>query len=81
MRFSYSYPTANSLRVDFESCFAYEGMKQLGAIGQYQCGVFERIYGWYEGLGIKHNSSPQVDGCMMHTHNRCFREITFTFDK
>jgi hypothetical protein len=81
MRLSYSYPTQNTLRVDFENCFAYEGMKQLGAIEQYQCGIFERICGWYEGLGIEYSVSPQVDGCMMHTDDRCFREITFTFDK
>ena len=47
MRFSYSYPSRNILRGDFENCFAYDGIKQLGAIEQYQCGIFERIYGWY----------------------------------
>ena len=81
MRFSYSYPAKNTLRGSFETCFAYEGITQLGAIEQYQCGIFERIYGWYDGMGIRYSVSPQVEGCMMHTHGRCFREFTFGFSK
>jgi hypothetical protein len=81
MKSSFSLPSRNVLRGDFERCFAYEGIKQIGAIEQYQCGIFERIYGWFDGLGMKYSVSPQVNGCMMHTDGRCFREITFTFEK
>jgi len=81
MKFSFNYPAENVLRGDFESCFAYEGIKQIGAIEQYQCGIFERIYGWFDGMGITYNVSPQVEGCMMHTDGKCFREFTFTFDR
>jgi hypothetical protein len=81
MKFSYSYPEKNVLRGGFERCFAYEGIKQIGAIEQYQCGIFERIYGWFDGMGIKYSVSPQVEGCMMHTDGKCFREFTFAFDK
>jgi len=81
MRFNYSYPSKNILRGDFENCFAYEGIKQLGAIEEYQCGIFERIYGWFDGMGIKYSVSPQVEVCMMHTDGKCFREFTFNFDK
>ena len=81
MKFSYSYPEKNVLRGDFERCFAYEGIKQIGAIERYQCGIFERIYGWFDGMGIKYSVSPQVEGCMMHTDGKCFREFTLNFDK
>ena len=81
MKFSYSYPAKNVLRGGFESCFAYEGIKQIGAIEQYQCGIFERIYGWFDGIGMKYSVSPQVEGCMMHSEGRCFREIMFSVDK
>ncbi len=81
MKSSLSLPAKNILRGDFERCFAYEGIKGIGAIEQYQCGIFERIYGWFDGLGMKYNVSPQVKGCMMHTDGKCFREITFAFDK
>ncbi|HJX69456.1 MAG TPA: DUF6125 family protein [Dehalococcoidia bacterium] len=81
MKSSFSLPAKNILRGDFERCFAYEGIKGIGAIEQYQCGIFERIYGWFDGLGMKYSVSPQVKGCMMHTDGKCFREITFAFDK
>lgn len=81
MKFTFSLPSKNLLRGDFERCFAYEGIKRIGAIEQYKCGIFERIYGWFDGLGMKYGVSPEVQGCMMHTDGKCFREITFTFDK
>jgi hypothetical protein len=81
MKASFRLPARNVLRGDFENCFAYEGIKQLGAIEQYQCGIFERIYGWFDGMGIKYSVSPQVEGCMMHTDGKCFREFTFNFDE
>jgi hypothetical protein len=81
MKFSYSYPARNTLRGDFENCFAYEGIRQLGAIEQYQCGILERIYGWFDGMGIRYSVSPHVEGCMMHTDGNCFREFTFNFDE
>ncbi len=81
MKSSFSLPAKNVLRGDFEKCFAYEGIKQIGIIEQYQCGIFERIYGWLDGIGIKYDVSPQVEGCMMHTDGKCFREITLSFDE
>jgi hypothetical protein len=81
MKSGFSVPVRNILRGDFERCFAYEGIKRIGAIEGYQCGIFERIYGWFDGMGLKYSVFPQVEGCMMHTDGRCFREITFTFDR
>jgi len=81
MKFSYSYPSPNVLRGEMERCFAYEGIKQIGAIEKYECGIFERIYGWLDGMGVKYSVSPQVTGCMMHTDGKCYRDITISFNK
>jgi hypothetical protein len=81
MDFTYGFPSENILHGDWENCFAYKGVKRLGVIDQYQCGILERIYGWFDGLGIKYSASPRVDGCMMHTDGKCFRNISFTFNK
>ncbi len=81
MKFSCSYPSANVLLGEMERCFAYEGIKQIGAIEKYECGIFERIYGWLDGLGVKYTVSPEVTGCMMHTDGKCYRDITVSFDK
>jgi hypothetical protein len=80
MKSSYGFPSENVLHGEMENCFAYDGIKQMGVIEQYQCGIFERIYAWFDGLGIKYSVSPQVEGCMMHTDGKCFRDIGFTFD-
>lgn len=45
----------------------------------YQCRIFERMEGWAEGLGLKYSVTPQLQGCMMHTEGRCFREFHFEF--
>jgi len=81
MKVHFSLPSQNVLRGDFERCFAYEGIKRIGVIEQYQCGIFERIYGWFDGMGMKHSVFPEVEGCMMHTDGKCFREIAFSFDR
>jgi hypothetical protein len=81
MKASFSLPSRNALRGDFERCFAYEGMKRMGVIERYQCGIFERIYGWFDGIGLEYSVSPEVEGCMMHSDGRCFREITFRVDE
>ncbi|MCJ7515220.1 MAG: DUF6125 family protein [Dehalococcoidia bacterium] len=81
MKFSHSYPSPNILRGEMERCFAYEGIKQIGAIDKYQCGIFERIYGWFDGLGLKYEVIPLMDGCMMHTEGKCCRDISFSFSE
>jgi hypothetical protein len=81
MKASFNLPSRNVLRGDFERCFAYEGMKRMGVIERYRCGIFERIYGWFDGIGLEYSVSPQVEGCMMHSDGRCFREIKFSVDQ
>jgi hypothetical protein len=81
IKISHSFPSPNILHNEMERCFAYEGIKQLGVIDKYQCGIFDRIYGWFDGLGLKYSVSPLVEGCMMHTDGKCYRDITFSFDK
>jgi Family of unknown function (DUF6125) len=81
MDFTYGFPSPNILRGDWRGCFAYDGIKRLGIIDQYQCGILERIYGWLDGMGVKYSVSPEVTGCMMHTDGKCYRDITFNLDK
>lgn len=79
MAFTWRISAENTLRWDMQRCFAYEGVRKLGVADQYQCGIFERMEGWAEGLGLEHTVTPQVQGCMMHTDGKCFRELRFRF--
>ncbi len=81
MKYTYSTPAHNRIRVEWESCFAYEGMKALGVADRYECGVMLRINIWLDTLGIRYEVTPRVTGCMMHTDGKCFRDYRFFFNK
>ncbi|OGP91547.1 MAG: hypothetical protein A2031_09195, partial [Deltaproteobacteria bacterium RBG_19FT_COMBO_43_11] len=48
MKCKYSMPAHNLIRGEWESCFAYEGIKALGVIDRYECGIMLRIETWLE---------------------------------
>jgi len=81
MQFAYSMPAKNKMHGEWEgSCFAYEGVKALGVIDRYECGIMLRIETWLDTLGIKYEVEPKVTGCMMHTDGKCLRDYKFFFD-
>lgn len=81
MKFSISFPGQNIMRWEWEpeSCFAYQGVKRLGVIDQYQCAIFLRPETWFDELGLTFEVSPVQDGCMMHIQGKCFRDYKFEF--
>jgi hypothetical protein len=81
MNYGYSLPAHNKMHGEWESCFAYEGIKALGVIDRYECGIMLRIDTWLDTLGIKYEVEPKVTGCMMHTDGKCYRDYKFFFDK
>jgi hypothetical protein len=81
MKYNFSFPGINLIRSEWESCFAYEGIKGLGVIDRYECGIMLRIETWFDTLGIKYEVEPKVTGCMMHTDGQCFRNYKFFFEK
>ena len=42
-------------------------------------GIFDRLEGWLESLGIEYKATPEIDGCFMHRRGRCVREYRFAF--
>lgn len=79
MKFALTYPEANLMRWETEQCFAHDGVSKLGMIEGYECGIFDRIEGWLETLGIEYSVTPQIDGCFLHRLGRCVREYRFGF--
>lgn len=80
MKGSIDFPSENVLRLTWQQCFAYDGINRMGIIDQYLCGIFDRIEGWFNGLGLKFEVSPKVDGCMMYTEGKCYRDYKIFFD-
>lgn len=81
MRFSHDFSTFNELNCEMLECFAYNGIKRIGVIDIYECGIFERIEGWFESLGIPYDVEPKIKGCMMHEQGICMRKFKFYFKK
>ena len=76
-RFRFRASSKDLLHWEWESgeCFAYKGMKQIGIIDGYRCGVMYRIECWLEALGIKYSIDPKIDKCMMHEKGACLGDI------
>jgi hypothetical protein len=80
MNFNFHFPARNLMRFDMgEHCFALDGMRRLGVEKEYECGVFNRVEGWFEALGLKYKVTPQVLKCMMLSEGKCYREYRFDF--
>jgi len=78
MGFRYSFPSEHVLHWEMKKCFAHEGMKRLGVIERYECGVVYRVACWFDSLGIKYNLTPRVDHCIMHSSGSCSGDFTFS---
>lgn len=73
MNVTMSFPSENVLGWEFKpkNCFAYKGMKNIGVIEGYECGVIYRIECWIESLGIKYDVNPRIKKCLMVDGETC----------
>jgi len=53
--------------------------RRIGAVDVYECGIFGRVQGWVEGMGVEYTVGPKEEGCMMHKKGACFREFEIPF--
>ncbi|MCP3936745.1 MAG: hypothetical protein GY708_15385 [Actinomycetia bacterium] len=72
-------PDNNSVQFEISKCFAYEGVAGLGVAAEYECGIYERIYGWLDALGLEYQATPTGPLCSMHHTGSCVRMIEITF--
>ncbi|MFX1398179.1 MAG: DUF6125 family protein [Promethearchaeota archaeon] len=79
MKTSYAILDESRLRIDLSKCWTFEGIKQMGIIDEYECGVFDRFEGWFESLGLHYRVEPLVKGCMMPEQGKCYRNYKFSF--
>lgn len=79
MDFSVAFPSEDEMTWDAPGCFAYDGVSRLGVLEGYQCGIFERLEGWLDALGVEYQASPPVDGCLRRDGGSCRRRYRFGF--
>jgi len=81
MNASMSFPRKNVLHWAFEpnKCFAFKGIKRMGAIDQYECGVIYRLACWFDSLSLQYCVTPSVERCLMLASNTCSGDFEFIF--
>jgi len=60
-------------------CFAHDGVAGLGLLEQYRCGIYERVYGWLDALGVTYETLPATSGCLRAGGDACRRTFAFEF--
>ena len=60
-----------------KTCFAHDGVQRLGIIDKYECGIFERLHGWFDELDVEYKFDPTSSGCLMYENGHCSRTYSF----
>ncbi len=81
MDFKYSFPREDTLHWEMRRCFAFDGMKKLGVIDEYECGLLHRVRCWAEACGAECEIIPPLENCMMQTKGACAGEMRFAFSE
>jgi hypothetical protein len=81
MNATMSFPRENVLHWAFEpkNCFAFKGIKRIGVIDRYECGVIYRLACWFDSLGVKYCMTPPVERCLMLAGDACSGDFEFIF--
>ncbi len=61
--------------VEVTRCFAAENISRAGLAADYECGIFDRIEGWHEGLGLPLAESVPGTRCMLANGLPCRRTL------
>ena len=56
----------------------YDQVTRAGVAEHYECGIFERVAGWLDGLGLAHELSPPLGKCLKAQGRDCAYTITLS---
>jgi hypothetical protein len=65
-------------RMNLKRCFAHENIVRAGIKDEYECGIFARLQGWIDALGLEHELTPPLGKCMKVLGKECRYTITIT---
>lgn len=79
MSYEIEYPEQNIQRWRITDCFAHRGMQQAGLLPDYECGIFERIFGWFDAMRLTYDVEPDLSRCLRYRGKQCEVTIRFHF--
>ena len=69
----------NAILFKTRTCFAHEGMTEAGLIDEYECGIFERIKGWFDAMEVDYTLRPDLSRCLKYRGQKCHVTVDFHF--
>jgi len=66
----------NAFRVDVQRCFAHDNAARAGISDTFECGIFARLTGWLDALGLAYETSPPLGKCLKARGRECGYTIT-----
>ena len=79
MSFKIDYPDENVQRFTVLDCFAHRGMEKAGLLPEYECGIFERIFGWLDAMNLTYTATPDLSRCLKYKGEECIVTLQFDF--
>ena len=70
---------SNAFQVHVQRCFANENAVRAGVSDHYECGIFARITGWADALGLGYEMSPSLGKCLKAAGDECLYRFTLRF--
>jgi len=67
----------NAFRIHVGRCFAHDNAARAGVAGGLACGIFARVTGWLEALGLAYDIQPCLDACLMARGEECVHTVVF----
>ena len=61
--------------VEVTRCFAADQISRAGLAAVYECGIFDRIQGWHEGLGVPLEEDVPTTTCLLANGQACKRTL------
>lgn len=61
----------DEFQIQVQRCFAHENVTRAGAADLYQCGIFARVTGWPEALGLRYEVTPSPGKCLKVQGREC----------
>ena len=67
----------NAYEMRMRRCFGYENAVRAGVADNLECGIFSRITGWPEALGLEYEISPPLEKCLKVEGRECIHTFAF----
>lgn len=61
----------DSYDIRVQRCYAHENVTRAGVAEVYECGIFSRVTGWLEALGVSYEMTPSLGKCLKAQGRDC----------